>query len=91
MDVDQQIVESITRTIRERLALDGDSTVSVDSISVDEQNSEIRIHLLIRTEAEPRVIAAGYFGLTGKVRAALGEKWSDFFPVISPTINRLHA
>ena len=92
-ELDQVFAEKIEEIIRVKFDLDADSKIDVTSIEVDQNEHKIRIEVLITTTERPESLAKGYFGLTGKVREALGESdWSGFFPVITPQIKSgLHA
>ncbi|MEL7802740.1 hypothetical protein [Sulfitobacter pontiacus] len=68
------------------------SEVQVTSIDIDHDEQKIRIELVINSTKRPEALAKSYFGLTGKVREALGSDWSNFFPVINPKFNSgIHA
>lgn len=85
--LNEVLEEQIIRVIRAKFDLDAESLIEVSSIEVDQDEQKIRIEILITTTERPEALAKGYFGLTGKVRDALGSDWSGFFPVITPQIN----
>jgi hypothetical protein len=90
--LDKLLSERILEVIRSKFDLDAESEIDVTSIQVDKDELKIHIELLITTTARPELLAKSYFGLTGKVREALGSDWSGFFPVITPKINSdMHA
>ena len=90
--LDKVMTDAILNVIRLKFNLDAASDIKVKSIEIDQDEQKIRIEILITTTERPEVLAKSYFGLTGKVREALGSDWSGFFPVITPQINsRLHA
>lgn len=90
--LDKVVAKEIIDVIRSKFDLDAASKIEVASIEVDQDEHKIRIEILITTTERPEALAKGYFGLTGKVREALGSDWSGFFPVITPQINSgLHA
>lgn len=85
--LDEVVEQQIKQVIRAKFDLDAASVIEVSSIEVDQDEHKIRIEVLITTTERPEALAKGYFGLTGKVRDALGSDWSGFFPVITPQIN----
>ena len=90
--LDKVVAEAVLDVIRSKFDLDAASKIDVTSIEVDHDEHKIRIELLITTTESPELLAKSYFGLTGKVREALGSDWSGFFPVITPQFNSgLHA
>lgn len=90
--LDNVLAEDIIRVIRSKFDLNATSKIEVKSIEVDQDEHKIHIEILITTTERPEALAKGYFGLTGKVREALGSDWSGFFPVITPQINSgIHA
>lgn len=90
--LDKVVADEIIEVIRSKFDLDAASKIEVTSIEVDQDEHKIRIEVLITTSERPEELAKSYFGLTGKVREALGSDWSGFFPVITPQINSgLHA
>jgi len=92
MRIDREFEITIENAIRERLSNGIDAIISIEKISVCETTSEITIQVKIETSAKPEDIAERYFGLTRKVREALGDRWRDFFPIITPNIEqRVHA
>lgn len=91
-ELDPILAAKILDVIRLKFDLDAASEIEVKSIEIDQDELKIRIELMITTTERPAVLAKSYFGLTGKVREALGTDWSGFFPVITPQINSsLHA
>lgn len=92
MELTDEIRSQLLKAISEKFALEDVENVDVTSLEVDEQKREIRIVLSITADSEPKSVADGYFGLTGRVRKVLGKEWGDFFPVITPRIsNDVHA
>ena len=79
--------DDILEVIRSNFDLDSSTTIEVKSIEVDNDEQKILIELLITTSERPAALAQSYFGLTEKVRDALGSDWSGFFPVIAPQFN----
>lgn len=69
--------------------------IEIEEITADFDTREIRITLTVSTQVDPDDFAESYFGLTGKVRHSLantGEKWRNFFPIITPSIgHEVHA
>lgn len=91
-ELDKVVTDEILEVIRSKFDLDASSDIQVTSIEIDQDELKIRIELLITTTERPEALAKSYFGLTGKVREALGADWSGFFPVITPQFNTsLHA
>ncbi|SFG14713.1 hypothetical protein [Roseobacter denitrificans] len=86
MELDAEIRERLLEAISEKFALENVENIEVTSFDVDSDRREVRIVVSITTTTEPKSIAEGYFGLTSKVRTALGSDWKDFFPVITPEI-----
>lgn len=80
-----ELNKTIADVIIKRLKDGLDADVTVKSIVVSENTLEITIEVEIQTAAKPEDVASRYFGLTGRVRDALGERWRDFYPVITPT------
>ena len=90
--LDKVMTDEILNVIRLKFDLDAASDIKVTSIEIDQDEQKIRIEILITTTERPEELAKSYFGLTGKVREALGSDWSGFFPVITPQFNSaLHA
>ena len=91
MGFEAELEARIKELIAERLGENLNATVTIESIEVIEADSEIRIVVEIKTDVAPEILAKRYFGLTGKVREALGDKWGAYFPVITPNIENLAA
>lgn len=86
MRFDSDLENRIADLIREKLGQDLRAQISIESFEVVEEDAEIRILVHIETDASPEELADRYFGLTGRVRDALGDRWRDYFPVITPSI-----
>lgn len=91
-DLESDLESRIVNLIKEKLGHNLNAQVIIESIEVLEADSEIRISVRIETDTAPEELAKRYFGLTGRVREALGDRWRDYFPVITPSIgNSAHA
>ena len=87
MQVNDELRAELQRLIASKLGGSEVESLSIESIDVIENKREIRIVVKIKTKegaADAATIADRYFGLTGKVREALGESWNEFFPIITP-------
>ncbi|MBC6402649.1 MAG: hypothetical protein GDA39_03475 [Hyphomonadaceae bacterium] len=82
--LDEDVVDRILEVIRSRFNLPSASDIKVNSIEVDQEEQRICMDLLIKTNKSPEALAEDYFGLTSRVREALGNDWSGFFPIITP-------
>ncbi|WP_412074120.1 hypothetical protein [Tritonibacter mobilis] len=90
--LDKVVADQILEAVRSKFDLQSVSDVEIVAIEVDREEHKIRIELSITTSEPPEALAKSYFGLTGKVRSALGKDWHGFFPVITPQFNsNLHA
>lgn len=82
-----QLPETLEARLRElieaQLGAGISADISVLSFEVVEDRLELDIVVEIK-DGEPEEIASRYFGLTGKVRDQLQDRWVDFFPVITP-------
>lgn len=85
--LDEGMANEVLAVIRSKFALDAASEIEITSIQIDRDEHKILIELMITTTERPKDLAKSYFGLTGKVREALGSDWSGFFPVITPQIH----
>jgi len=86
MDFDKDLEAHVIGLIKEKLGHDLNAQVVIESIEVLEAEAEIRFLVRIETDTAPEELAKRYFGLTGRVREALGDRWRDYFPVITPSI-----
>ena len=92
MKIDKKLEKILETLIRDQLSVSSDAEVSIESVEVVEATSEIRIVVNIETEASSDELARRYFGLTSLVRSRLGNRWEEFFPVITPNIGHgVHA
>ena len=62
--------------------------VVLESIGIYEDKEEIRLVFTIETDADPEMIGRCFFGLTDKVRKALGDDWREYFPILQSEIDR---
>ncbi|MDX8354677.1 hypothetical protein [Cognatiyoonia sp. IB215182] len=86
MKIADELLSDVEALIAEQLGDGLQADVKIERIDVSESQLQIHIFVSIETEAKPSEIADRYFGLTGRVRDALGDSWRDFFPVITPNI-----
>lgn len=92
LEIDSKTKVSLENLIRHRLGEGLGADVEVVSIAVEANRLEIVIDVYIGAEAEPTAVAERFFGLTSQVRNTLGDRWRDFYPVITPNFDdRLHA
>lgn len=92
MQINEALTSEIESVIAQRFEHMDVQKVTIESIEVIEDRLELRIVVLIETTADSETLADSYFGLTRRVKSALGETWRDFFPVITPIIgNEAHA
>ena len=91
MDFDDVMMKSLRSAIAKRFNQSA-ADIEVTSIEVDHDEQKIRIEFSVETTEAPAALAQNYFGLTGKVREALGSDWSGFFPVMTPKFHSgIHA
>ena len=62
-------------------------TIGSGSIKQPDEE-EIRLVFTIETDADPELIGRRFFGLTDKVRTALGDDWRGYFPILQSEIDR---
>lgn len=88
-EIEQGLDERLRMLIRDRLG-GRDVVRSVRLVATEKE--EDRLTLLIEVEiapdADPTALADAYFGLTSKVRKAMGARLSDVFPVITPRFDQ---
>lgn len=90
-DFNEKMMVSLLNVIAEKFDLSA-ADIEVTSIEVDRDEQKIRIEFSVTTTEAPAELAKNYFGLTGKVREALGSDWSGFFPVMTPKFHSgIHA
>lgn len=88
MQVDNNLKERVRRAIIDRFEPGVIRDVRLESIEIDEDEEEIRLIFTIETDADPEMIGRRFFGLTDKVRKALGEDWRGYFPILQSEIDR---
>lgn len=92
MELPEGLRAKLLAEIREKFASEDVQEIELTSVEVDKEKREIHITVAITSAPKPQSVANGYFGLTGRVRNALGNEWSDFFPIITPQVaNEAHA
>jgi hypothetical protein len=88
MQVDNNLKERVRRAIIDRFEPGVIRDVRLESIEIDEDEEEVRLIFTIETDADPEMIGRRFFGLTDKVRKALGEDWRGYFPILQSEIDR---
>ncbi len=88
MQVDNNLKERVRCAIIDRFEPGVIRDVRLESIEIDEDEEEIRLIFTIETDADPEMIGRRFFGLTDKVRKALGEDWRGYFPILQSEIDR---
>ncbi|WP_157932960.1 hypothetical protein [Roseovarius salinarum] len=88
MQVDNDLKERVRHAIIDRFEPGVIRDVRLESIEIDEDEEEIRLIFTIETDADPGMIGRRFFGLTDKVRKALGEDWRGYFPILQSEIDR---
>lgn len=88
MQLSDELRKAVVKVITERIHLEDVQSVTIDSVEVDQDKEEISITLLITVTSDAKPVADNYFGLTRRVRNALGDEWQNYFPVINPKIDR---
>ncbi len=95
MNIPNQVLKRLEAAVTEAFPEDLVTEIKIEDVTIDAEAREIRITLIVSTTVDPTAFAEGYFGLTGKVRHSLaekGDKWSKFFPIITPSIgHEVHA
>ena len=76
--------DSLLEAIKDQFKGQDIHRVEISSVEIDELEEKIIISVEIATTAKPESLARQYFGLTGKVRKALGPEFTNFFPIINP-------
>lgn len=83
MKLTQDMRTNVKRVIKERF---GDNVVSVELESAinDAGDELLFIRVVMSNKATKRDFSGRFFGLTGRVRDALGDENHGVFPVIRP-------
>ena len=86
-----ELEEKLLGIIERRLG-DAVSRVEIKSIEIKDDLAEVHIVLHVEMASTVAELAGRYFGLTDRVRDGLGDRFEDYFPVITPHIDvRQHA
>lgn len=88
MDIDDELKQRVIRAISDRYPEGVVREIRLLSVEVADDEEEIRFVFEIETDADPETIGKGYFGLTDRVRKALGKDWQGYFPILRPRIER---
>lgn len=88
MKIDDDLRERVKRAIIDRFEPGVIRDVRLEAIEILEDDEEIRLVFTIETDADPEMIGRRFFGLTDKVRTALGEEWRGYFPILQSEIDR---
>lgn len=88
MQLDDRVLEKVRQAIQDCFDPGMVTNVRVDRIDILEEDDELRIVFTIETDADPKLIGRRSFGLTDKVRKALGEEWRGYFPILQSEIHR---
>ncbi|WP_147094948.1 hypothetical protein [Roseovarius sp. TE539] len=86
MKLDKELKERVKQAIIDRFDEGVVKDVRLESIEILENEEEIRLVFTIETDADPELIGRRFFGLTDKVRTALGDEWDDYFPILQSEI-----
>lgn len=87
MQIDDALEERIRQAIINRFDPGVIKEVRLESIEILEDEQEIRLVFTIETDADAEMIGRRFFGLTDKVRTALGEDWHGYFPILQSEIH----
>jgi len=88
MKFDDELKERFKQAIIDRFDEGVVRDVRLQSIEILEDEEEIRLVFTIETDADPELIGRRFFGLTDKVRTALGDDWRGYFPILQSEIDR---
>jgi len=88
MEIDEDLKNRVRQAIINRFDRGVIKDVCVESVEILEDEEEIRLVFTIQTDADPATIGEGFFGLTDKVRSALGEELRSYFPILQSEIDR---
>lgn len=88
MNIDEDLKKRVIKAIIDRYDDGVIRAVRLVSVEVVEDEDEVRFVFEIESDADPETIGKGYFGLTDRVRKALGEDWRGYFPILRPRIER---
>lgn len=93
MRIDTELVARLERAIDECFKKETLENIQITSIGIDDDERRLLIVFSISTNAESKVLADRYYGLTEKVEDVLDDTWwSDYFPVLTPNfIESAHA
>lgn len=88
MSLDETLRKRVKQAIMDRFEAGVIKDVQIESVEILEEEGEIRLVFTLVTDADPEMIGRRFFGLTDKVRKALGEEWRDYFPILQSEIDR---
>lgn len=87
--VPPELKDQIRKAIWDRLGRDLVREIELRAIDVDEDEEEIRfvVRLVIGSDEDAERLGKRFFGLTDKVRQALGKDWHRYFPILQTEID----
>lgn len=88
MQIDDALKERVKQAIIGRFDRGVIRDVRLESVEINDDEEEIRLVFTLVTDADPEMIGRRFFGLTDKVRTALGEDWRRYFPILQSEIDR---
>lgn len=83
MRLEENVADAITRAILDRLG-EGVEDVKIEISENWDGEIALNVSVFLAEDADIDRIAKRYFGLTRRVREAMGEDLQDVFPVIRP-------
>lgn len=84
--------ERLRTLIVEKLGRETVQAVRLVAVEREDDQLRLLIEVEIAPDADPAALADAYFGLTSKVRSAMGSRLSNIIPVITPRFDQgVHA
>lgn len=83
MELTEELRGAVERVIRDRFAGKVEN-IEIEAAEGEKGEDVLRIRVVISRNTTVRDFAGRFFGLTGRVRNALGDDMRGVFPVIRP-------